>query len=92
MLADQAVEPTVEPACEIEIGAVDGEHEGVVQDSAVEPVRNDQLDASSLSCLKEFNVIILDKSVVSTKSFHFADRPTNSIKAFSFVGWSCRLG
>ena len=40
-----AVEPAFEPAGQIEIGAVDGENERVIENGAIEPVRQDQLDA-----------------------------------------------
>ncbi|WIG53946.1 MAG: hypothetical protein OJF48_004867 [Afipia sp.] len=45
VLAHQAVEPAVEAARQIEISAVDREHERVVKNGLVEPVRHDQLDA-----------------------------------------------
>ena len=44
VLADQAIEPAIKSAGEIEIGPVDGQHERVVEDGLIEPVRHDHLD------------------------------------------------
>jgi hypothetical protein len=49
MLANDAVEPALQPAREVEIRAVDGQHERVVQNGPVEPVRHDQVDAVGLT-------------------------------------------
>ena len=45
MLAHQAIEPAIQPAGQIEIGPVDGEDQGVIQNRTVEPVGHDHLDA-----------------------------------------------
>ena len=39
----------VEPAGEIEIPAIDGQHERIVQDTRVEPIRQDQLKSTRLA-------------------------------------------
>ena len=45
VLAHNAVEPALHAAGQVEIRAVDGENERIVEDGAVEPVGDDQLDA-----------------------------------------------
>src|SRR5690606_31915118 len=49
VFADDPVEPAFEPAGQIEIGAVDGEHERIIEDRLIEPVRHDHLDAVGLA-------------------------------------------
>ena len=45
VIADDAIEPALEPARQREIGAIDDQNEGVFEDPRVEPVRQDQLEA-----------------------------------------------
>ena len=45
VLADNAIQPALEPARQAEISRVDGELQRVVEDCAVEPVRHDEIDA-----------------------------------------------
>ncbi|EJN03492.1 hypothetical protein PMI41_02486 [Phyllobacterium sp. YR531] len=45
MLAHQAIEPALQAARQAEIVAVDGQHERVVENGGVEPVRHDQFEA-----------------------------------------------
>jgi len=49
MLADQTIEPTLQTSRQPEIGPVDGEHERVIEYGAVEPVRNDEIDAAGVT-------------------------------------------
>src|SRR6185437_8958655 len=45
VLADQAIKPALQTAGQLEVFAVDGEHERIVEDRAVEPVGHDEIDA-----------------------------------------------
>jgi hypothetical protein len=45
VLAHEPIEPAVDPARQVEIGAVDGENQRLVENGLVKPVRNDELDA-----------------------------------------------
>ena len=45
MLTHEAIEPALQTAGEVEVGAVDGQDERVVEDGGVEPVGHDQLEA-----------------------------------------------
>ena len=45
VLANDAVEPALQPAGQREIRAIDGQDERVVEDAGVEPIGQDQLDA-----------------------------------------------
>jgi len=49
VFADDAIEPPLQPARQAEICRVDGEHEGVIEDRAVEPIRHDQVDAIGIA-------------------------------------------
>ena len=49
VLADDSVEPALQAAGEVEIRAVDGQHERVVENGPVEPVGHDQVDAVGLA-------------------------------------------
>src|SRR5208282_3918600 len=45
VLARNAIEPALEAAGQLEVFAVNGEHERLVEDGAVEPIRHDEIDA-----------------------------------------------
>jgi len=45
VLADDSVQPALQAAGEVEIRAVDGEDERVIEHRAIEPVRHDEIDA-----------------------------------------------
>ena len=49
VLADEAIEPAFHAACQREISAIDRQHERIVEDRAIEPVRHDQIDAVGIS-------------------------------------------
>src|ERR1700730_11349864 len=49
MLAHEAVKPTLQAAREIEIPAVNRQHERIVQDARVEPIRQDQFNSSGVA-------------------------------------------
>ena len=42
--AHEAIQPAPEPAGQVEIGTVNGEDQGVVENAGIEPVRQDQFD------------------------------------------------
>src|SRR3546814_3869248 len=45
VLAHEPIKPALQATGQVEIGAVDGQHERVVEDGGVEPVGHDQLEA-----------------------------------------------
>src|SRR4051794_39084825 len=49
VLADDAIEPAFETACQAEIAGVDRQHERIVEHGAIEPIRYDQIDAVGIS-------------------------------------------
>ena len=51
VLAHEAVEPALHAARQLEIRPVDGQHERVVKDGAVEPIGDDQFDAARMTML-----------------------------------------
>src|SRR3546814_6359869 len=46
VLAHQPVQPALDAAAELEIHRIDGQHQRVLDDAGVEPVREDQFDAA----------------------------------------------
>src|SRR6185437_12033022 len=48
MLAHEAIKPTLKPAGEVEIPSVDCQHESIVQNTSVEPIRQDQFKPSGV--------------------------------------------
>jgi hypothetical protein len=49
MLADETIEPALQSAGQAEIRPVDGQHERIVEDRAIEPVRHDEVDAVGMA-------------------------------------------
>src|SRR5665213_1562467 len=45
VLADHAIKPALQAARQLEVFAIDRQHERVVEDGAIEPVRYDEIDA-----------------------------------------------
>ena len=45
VLADKPVKPALESTGQTEIGAVDGQHERVIENAGIEPIRQDQFEA-----------------------------------------------
>src|SRR5260370_27268910 len=45
VLANETIQPALQPARQIEISRVDGEDQRVIEDRAIEPVRRDEVDA-----------------------------------------------
>ena len=49
VLADDAIEPALHAARQREVSAVDRQHERVVEDRPIEPVRHDEIDSVGIS-------------------------------------------
>ena len=49
MLADETIQPAFQLARQTETGRIDGEHQRVVEDRTVEPVRHDEINAVGIA-------------------------------------------
>src|SRR5258708_19744552 len=49
MLADDAIKPALDAARQRKVSAVERQHERIVQDRPIEPVRHDQVDSVGIS-------------------------------------------
>ena len=63
MLAHETIQPALKSARQVEIGAIDGEHEGVIEDAGIEPVGQDQFDAErpAVASSRSFHSLIQEK-------------------------------
>jgi hypothetical protein len=80
VLAHEPIKPAVDPARQVEIGAVDGEDQRVVENGLVKPIRDDELDAggSALPSWPKWMAL----------SCRFKDRPELA-RPMSPLGQSC---
>src|SRR5690606_36485537 len=75
VLAHQPVQPALDPAGELEVGRVDGEHACAVQYAGVEPVGQDQFDAQGPAIGRsQFPPFVDPRETVQAPPAGFADR------------------
>src|SRR3546814_14961198 len=75
VLAHQPVQPALDAAAELEIHRIDGQHQRVLDDAGVEPVREDQFDAArSTIAVGAFLPLVEPGEAMQAPSGGLADR------------------